>query len=333
MTSLLASFTIHDFIYGWDIPEWAYRLIAGISGTLSLLGSSYIVLSCLLLIFGIVKQSSQTTNVPLVLSLSIADFFSSFSYMTICFNLHNRFWIVCQLQAFWMQLFELASILSTGAVSLYLLASIIFRVRGKALSVINGVGIFTAWVVPVVLALLLLPLRGYGPSGPWCWVEVYGLKFLFFYNFLFLVVVVNVLIYLAVFLYLTLLGRKVSRKNRHTFRFARSLLAYLLVFFMVWTMPVVYRLLSLFMDVSTPLLVIPVTALNPCGGLFNGIIYGYFARVHQTWYRWFCRRRRAIVSVANPLARVSTEPESPSGTDMTVAYPVHVGEGPDESSV
>ncbi|KAG9390227.1 Slime mold cyclic AMP receptor [Carpediemonas membranifera] len=306
-------------------------MLAGISGTLSFMGSSYIVISCLLLTFGIVKQSTQTTNVSLVLSLSLADFFSSFSYMTIFFNLHNRFWIVCKLQAFWMQLFELASIFNTGAIAFYLLNSIIFRLKGRVLSVVNGFWIIVAWTIPIIMAVTLFPLGGYGPSGPWCWVNVVEFKFFFFYNYLFVIVILNILIYIAVFTYLSLLGRKVSRTNRHTVRFARSLLAYMVVFFGVWSVPVIYRLLSLAVDVDTPLLVIPMTILNPCGGIFNGLIYGYFARVHQSWLKWIDRKRRTITT-QNPLSNKRPIPRNssaisvdPLGVDIPVVatdYPM-----------
>ncbi len=276
---------ILDPIIYFYVPDWLNRLLAGTSGIFSFIGSLYILISCLLIILRIKKQAEETTNVPLVLSLSVSDLFSSFSYILVLFNLHNMWSEFCIAQAFLMQLFELASIFSTAAISLYLFSAIVLHISGKLLATLNLVFIFAAWVCPVIFAFFLLFSRSYGPSGPWCWVAVTSYKFVFFYIELMVIVAFNVCMYVIVFIFIFIQSRRQLKQNRHVGRFSRSLLAYLGAFFIVWTIPVIYRVMSLlnWRIVESQWILLPMTILNPSQGFFNGIVFGYFARVHQSW--------------------------------------------------
>jgi hypothetical protein len=170
-----------------------------ISGLLSLFGSSVILLSGLLL-RGFEKRKKR-----LVMFLSIADFFASFTFVISAGRYLANGKVdggsLCTYESITVQFFETAAVLWALHICMFVFVKIVLR---RSIPHMEKIFHATSWGIALITTVLLFSLdNAYGSAGLWCWITAtpsYA-RILFLYDFVIGTMMVIIVCYTAVSIY------------------------------------------------------------------------------------------------------------------------------------
>jgi len=173
--------------------------VGSIGASLSIAGSGFILAS-----FALISELRKKAAFRMVAFLSIADVLAAISNL-LPFPSGD---VVCLVQAWMMSIFELASIFWSFCIALTVFLVIVKHKQQRRKWEI-GYHIFS-WGLPVALAIPPQALSLYGNSGGWCWIASVdpntgepseigqALRFIQFYGPLWMVLVLNTVMYMFV---------------------------------------------------------------------------------------------------------------------------------------
>eukprot|EP00299_Pterocystis_sp_00344_P003989 c14795_g1_i1.p1 GENE.c14795_g1_i1~~c14795_g1_i1.p1 ORF type:complete len:247 (-),score=16.95 c14795_g1_i1:70-810(-) len=213
----------------------------------------------------------------MVMQLSIADLLTSFA--TNAGNHVKSHERLCQLQAWAIQVFSLASLFWTSAIALSLLGT--FR-RWNVLK--WELHLTTAiWLFSLSFGVAIWALHGYGDVTIWCWVKDTRLWWPCFYMFVVVAWINNLICYRLTHSCIHTTLAQISdgqpqfleMTRRHGLRKMRN---YILVFIFTWSIPLIHRFAAM-LDFEPNWLRALHVALFPVQGFLNALVYG------EVWFK------------------------------------------------
>mmetsp|Transcript_25529 Transcript_25529/g.82260 ORF Transcript_25529/g.82260 Transcript_25529/m.82260 type:complete len:319 (-) Transcript_25529:52-1008(-) len=252
---------------GEDFSDAQLRTLKRItlsSAILSMMGSSFIIFSYFYFV------QLRTLAYRMIVFLSVADFFSSISYVIGAIaSTKDRCpdgW--CYLTAVMSQYFDVATFLWTACIA-FNIHQVLVKNVGHAVEGYQKFYHMLCWGLPAVLAGIAGIANVYGDSGNWCWIrhDRQWARLTFFYAPLVIVFCYNAMVF-----YFTV------RAVRHSLQqsaIAFRLRLYILVFFMVKVFSVINRLQNA-VDPNNPVLFLYImqSFFEPLQGLGNALVYG-----------------------------------------------------------
>lgn len=171
------------------------NIVSDVVSSLSLTGSALILFH-----FFWLQKGERTFALRLVASLSLADMMyqicdyiqpspESITEM----NNGGKITATCWIQAIGDSFFELASVLWTAAIATTSYCAIVRGWKESELERLWRPFLLVCWGIPLLLTLLPLSTKAYGPAGAWCWIvsdQAYW-QFIQFFGPLWLVILYN----------------------------------------------------------------------------------------------------------------------------------------------
>ncbi|KAI8903441.1 hypothetical protein PhCBS80983_g01382 [Powellomyces hirtus] len=200
---------------------------------------------------------------------------------------------LCQAQAALMQEGDLSSLTWTAILASNLLLVVFFRGRTDTIRKNELPLALFAYGWPLIFSLGPLFIKGprgkiYGDSTLWCWItsEYHEYEIGFFYAFLWAVFLFNLISYILVGRVIWTASKDLEQRgstdntlSRYRVAFARTALAYMTAFIIVWTPSNLNRFYN--MSVGTPLfpLSLAQTLMSPMRGFVNFLAYFWIYRM------------------------------------------------------
>ncbi len=267
--------------------QHALTVVSAVFSTFSVCGSALIIASYLLF------PNLRKFSYKLVLWLSFSDMVNqSMSY----FGNPKDNMVACNLQAFGMQYFSVASFLWTSAIAFVLRSTVIDKradIEGKYKkmhAVIWSLAAFSA----------LLPSWKYGPTGAWCWIyadDLTGkvLRFVCYYCPLWFAIGYNTFAYVSVIRFLRrveLLANSINSTSESQPRFEMKAISklgwYPSILIFTHAFGTINRIQNWVQPHSPQLwLFILHTITSSSMGLLNCIAYGLNSSVRGAWCERF----------------------------------------------
>ncbi|GIQ84684.1 GCR1-cAMP receptor [Kipferlia bialata] len=228
--------------------------------------------------------------------VAVADLFASMAYIEVFFGLTETE-TGCKIQGAQSHFFELASVLGTGTMSVYLYQIFLFTSLYSTSEPPHATRrIVTSWVftygVPLATALYVGVNDGFGPASVWCWIycdDVVAPKgctwrMTLFYYELYACLLFNIVTYIVIFFVLRSKGGK-GNKDVYSRKVAKKLRMYLLAFAGAWVAPCVNRLFQSFYDsdFSLPWLDYVMAFTNPLMGFLDAVVYSSNSGAWKMW--------------------------------------------------
>ena len=188
--------------------------------TLSIFGSTFIIVSYIMLLRRAKSESdsrtglagfhksaqANPTEVVLILSVGVSDFFASVGkFVTSSLALHSIHWDhtdfqsdVCEVLGFTEQFFTMSANIWVLYIAVYL-----YRLIVKKRDSMKYVTAFqlSAWGISFVTATIPLFQNMFGSVGPWCWLMVPSAQWILFYVPVVFIFFAILIIYVLIFVY------------------------------------------------------------------------------------------------------------------------------------
>lgn len=269
---------------------YAMRILTLVSASLSLLGSSFIILSF------VCFPRLRTFSFKLIAFLSICDFFASMSYVigmvghvqsgTPC---HSNPSFACFFSAHLSQFFNVATFLWIAVIGFNIYQVMVKGKGNSSRTVEQFEAKYHAFVWTISLVLMLIPsLSGaFEDTGLWCWIspEFPLLQFFCYYIILLLVFIANCIVLGLVWASLRNDGAGMS--NVVTDR----LMYFLIVFFILRCWSVFDRLNEYATEERNVGLAYMHSIFSPLQGFGNALVFGTNRMVLNAWRN--CSKRQA----------------------------------------
>jgi len=240
------------------------RVVLTVSSGLSFLGNLFIVVS-----FLIFKSLRSNVTALLVFLLSLSDLASSITGFMVWFTYSS---LVCTIQAFFIQFWELSAILWSSCIAFHAYQAICGKKRGEILQTYIKFYCGVCYLVPGVLAVIPFTMDGaYGFAGVWCWITVdyRFVRFALYYMILLILWLFNVVAYIFIL-------KDMKKYMSFIIVSAHRRISMFILLFIVCSLPgLVNRLLNIIQP-STPIFWLYVTQalISPLQGLGNSFVYG-----------------------------------------------------------
>jgi len=295
------------------------QVVTIIGAVFSMLGSSFIIISFFAF------KDLQTFPYKLIMFLSVADFFSSSTYIlavqdlginpedkgTDCFE--DNF--MCFFTAGMSQYFDFASFLWMGVISFNIYQIMVKRV-GEGAKDFEKIYHLVCWGVPAFFLIIVTATDGLGDAGNWCWIkhDHQVERWLCYYIPLMIVMGFNCATYCAI----NRATKKLNMRNQEAVN--RRMVLYVGAFLFLRSWSVLNRFVEL---VDGNVGVFPLMFLHsmfsPVQGLANALVYGFNKKTKGHYYNLCCgnRNSREIIEEeedgdrGNPL-HVEKEMETPN---------------------
>jgi len=228
-----------------DIEVTTIRIVYASSATLSLLGSLFIMITYSL------NRRIQSFVLRIVFCLAISDLgysLASLMVFSLPVNPGTPFSpareVICKAQGAGIQYFQLSSFLWTSCIAWHACGGFVLRKTKEQLESYFKYYVIISWVVPLIpTAVLLFYLNAFGlTDSSWCWIvkEQSNYRFYLFWGPVMCIWVFDCVCYALV-----------KRKLREVISFmeqsaSRRILAYVLAFILVTSVPLTNRILQEF---------------------------------------------------------------------------------------
>jgi len=190
--------------------------------------SSVSILGALIVIFSYFRiQQLQTFIGKQILNLSIANFTK------------NSSTDLCIFQATIDQFFTLSEVFWSGSISLTLFLTIIVRI--KDVNRFYKLYFSICWGVPLILALILIPLGIYDTLAYGCWISQPLYRILFWYIFQFIVMIFSIIVFCLIIYRM----RKFKESNSGNVLYYQVYLRvfnYILIFAIIFIVEAIYEI-------------------------------------------------------------------------------------------
>lgn len=246
-----------------------------ISNSLSILSSL-----CIITVYALAK-SLRVYAFKIVFYLSLIDLLKSFSMIIPTFNLNSSSFL-CNLQAVSYQYFTILSFLLAFQMSL----SLYFCIFSSSDTIIKQKFPRRFFILGLASALTFpqFAFHSYGKANSWCWIkeDFYLFRILSFYLPLWIINLVNILIYFKIV---------------QNFREKRSplgrLVCYPFILILCYLPGTICRVLEIFGSVPDFFIYATVIGDGLCG-LINSLCYGWTDHVKSYVHETICYKRKAV---------------------------------------
>ena len=261
----------------------ALQVVVVIGACFSMLGSSFIIVSFFAF------PDLQTFPYKLIMFLSLADFFSSSTYIMAvqdigtsgdgsCFE--DNF--MCFFSAGMSQYFDFASFLWMGVISFNIYQVLVKR-RGSDIVDFEKYYHMVCWGVPGFFLLIVTATDGLGDAGNWCWIKHdHQLeRWLCYYIPLILIMVFN----LSSYWHVTTAIKKLGSVNTKAISNRMSLYVGAFIFIRSWS--VLNRFVELVagnVGAVYPLMFLH-SLFSPTQGVANALVYGFNKKLKGHYMR------------------------------------------------
>jgi hypothetical protein len=211
--------------------EWVYI-------TQLVLGSISCVCSLVLVLKFILNKEVRSYAFELVVCLSIASFFNSFSYLfnyidTVEEEEHTN--CACLVQSFIMIWFEASQIIWATIISIYTLNAFSDYYKEEVISPIRrSLTLFIGFIIPLSTPTIGYLTNNLGVAGRWCWIRMAELNYTFILSY-FSVVWFMILITITTFFMIKCRNTNIKEDDRQAAKeFRNRLLLFPLISFICW---------------------------------------------------------------------------------------------------
>jgi hypothetical protein len=309
---VIANITICATGGGFETSErLALQAVVITGAILSMMGSSFIIVSFFAF------PDLQTFPYKLIMFLSLADFFSSSTYILAiqdvglnpedvgdCFE--DNF--MCFFSAGMSQYFDMASFLWMGVIS-FNIYQVFVKQKGNDVVKFEKYYHFVCWGTPAFFLIIITATDGLGDAGNWCWIKRdHQLERWFCYYIpLVIVMIFNVSSYWSVNKAI-----KESKMAQHKAFMGRMIL-YIGAFLFIRFWSVLNRFVEL---VDGNVGVFPLMFLHslfsPAQGVANALVYGFNKKLKEHYYNLICGNRADTRQIVDDDNLVSEERGNPA---------------------
>jgi len=284
------------------------------TSSLSILGSSFIIISYVMLLrrnksdsesrtglAGFHKSAqANPTEVVLILSVGFSDFFASLTkFFTSSLALHSIHWDrtdfqsdICEVLGFTEQFFTMSANIWVLFIAVYL-----YRLIVNKRDSLKYVTIFqlTAWGLSFVSATIPLFQNMFGSVGPWCWLMIPSAQWILFYVPVVFIFFSILIIYAMIFIHVRThkVGTMSSRMKRRQKTAYFRLLFFPLAFLVTWMGGLIWRAEHVISDRHNyRWSFFLLTAISlPSQGWLNAIAWYWFnkSKINHMYYVMFLR--------------------------------------------
>jgi len=186
---------------------------------------------------------------------------------------------------FYLMSHQLSSFLWTSCIAWHACAGFVLRKTRIELQSYFKFYVIVSWLFPIGPAAFLYVDNAFGVTdGSWCWI-VLGKSVYRFYLFWGPVLVIWLFDCICYGLVKRHLREVISFMEQST---SRRILAYVLAFILVISVPLTNRILQQFFEPQFPLVVLHA-AFDPLLGFCNAVVYGWSKHVRQSCVRCLCK--------------------------------------------
>ena len=252
----------------------ALKGIIIVTSVLSLAGSAFIIFSYYYFV------NLRSFPYKLIMFLSVADFFSSLTYIIGAGNDANECYegnFMCYFSAGMSQFFDVASFLWMAVIS-FNIYQVLGRRRGHDVVFFEPYYHLFAWGTSGVLLLIITATNSLGDAGNWCWVrrDRQIERMLCYY-----VILIIIMIYAIVMYFLVRNAVKTQNMSQQNMIMARMRL-YVIIFLFIRFWSVLNRMVELF-DGNKSIFVFMFfhSLFSPLQGFANAFVYGLNAKLKK----------------------------------------------------